>query len=134
MRHPSPPDAWLHLARALLDDSCAAPLSLERLASQLGVSRYHLIRAFRRVWGVTPHQYRTLRRIERAKTLLTSSDLTITEICFHVGFHSHGSFSALFRRCAGCSPHAYRLHARRRDYAIARAIPRCLRIMYGSAA
>jgi AraC-like DNA-binding protein len=134
MRHPSPPDAWLYLARALLDDSCATLVPLERLASQLGVSRYHLIRAFRRAWGVTPHQYRTLRRIECAKTLLVSGELTITEICFQVGFHSPSSFSALFRRSAGCSPRAYRLSARRRDYAIARAIPLCLRVMYGSAA
>jgi AraC-like DNA-binding protein len=134
MRDTTQPDPWLHTARTLLDSSCAAQIPLGRLADQLGVSRYHLLHAFRRAWGVTPHQYRTLRRIERAKTLLTSSDLTVTEICFHVGFHSPGSFSALFRRFAGCSPRAYRLYARRRDYALSRAIPLCLRIMYGPAA
>lgn len=133
MRHPSPPDAWLHLARALLDDSCAEPLPLERVAGRLGVSRYHLIRAFRRAWGVTPHQYRTVRRIERAKTLLASSDLTVTEICLSVGFQSPGSFSALFRRATGRSPRSYRAYAQRRDRTIAHAIPLCLRLMYGAA-
>jgi transcriptional regulator GlxA family with amidase domain len=106
---------------------------LEQLAVRLGVSRYHLIRAFRRAWGVTPHQYRTRQRIERAKALLAASDLTVTEICFAVGFQSPGSFSALFRRAAGQPPRAYRLCARRRDHAIARAIPLCLRVMYAAA-
>lgn len=133
MRQPAQPDAWLQRARTLLDSSCAAPLSLEQLAARLGVSRYHLIRAFRRTWGVTPHQYRTRRRIERAQALLATSTLTVTEICLAVGFQSPGSFSALFHRAVGDSPRAWREHARRRQRAIARAIPLCLRVMYGSA-
>jgi transcriptional regulator GlxA family with amidase domain len=133
MRHPAQPGAWLHTARTLLDGSCDGPLPLEQLAARLGVTRYHLIRAFRRAWGVTPHQYRTLRRIERAQALLATSDLTVTEICFAVGFQSPGSFSALFRRATGQAPHAWREHVRRRDRAIARAIPLCLRIMYTAA-
>jgi transcriptional regulator GlxA family with amidase domain len=133
MRHPAQPDAWLHTARTLLDGSCDASLPLEQLAARLGVSRYHLIRAFRRAWGVTPHQYRTLRRIERAQAMLTTSDLTVTEICFAVGFQSPGSFSALFRRATGQAPRAWREHIRRRDRAIACAIPLCLRTMYTAA-
>ncbi|HEX3272168.1 MAG TPA: helix-turn-helix transcriptional regulator [Ktedonobacterales bacterium] len=133
MRHPAQPGSWLQTARTLLDGSCDAPLPLEQLAARLGVSRYHLIRAFRRAWGVTPHQYRTLRRIERAQALLANSDLTVTEICFAVGFQSPGSFSALFRRATGQAPHAWREHIRRRDQAIACAIPLCLRIMYAAA-
>ena len=130
MRHPAQPGSWLHTARTLLDGSCDAPLPLEQLADRLGVSRYHLIRAFRRAWGVTPHQYRTLRRIERAQALLANSELTVTEICFAVGFQSPGSFSALFRRATGHAPHAWREYIRRRNHAIACAIPLCLRIMY----
>jgi transcriptional regulator GlxA family with amidase domain len=133
MRHSPQPGAWLHTARTLLDGSLDAPLPLEQLAARLGVSRYHLIRAFRRAWGVTPHQYRTVCRIERAKALLRTSDLTVTEICFAVGFQSPGSFSALFRRATGQAPHAWREHIRRRDRAIACAIPLCLRIMYAAA-
>jgi len=132
MRHPAQPGSWLQTARTLLDGSCDVPLPLEQLAARLGVSRYHLIRAFRRAWGVTPHQYRTLRRIERAQALLANSDLTVTEICFAVGFQSPGSFSALFRRATGQAPHAWREHIRRRDQAIACAIPLCLRIMYAA--
>jgi transcriptional regulator GlxA family with amidase domain len=134
MRYPAQPDTWLYTARTALESSCAASLPQELLACQLGVSRYHLIRAFRRAWGVTPHQYRTRQRIERAKALLATSDLTITETCLAVGFQSPGSFSALFRRAVGQSPRAYRAYAQRRDHAIARAIPLCLRIMYGAAA
>jgi transcriptional regulator GlxA family with amidase domain len=66
------------------------------------------------------------------QALLTTSDLTVTEICFAVGFQSPGSFSALFRRAVGLSPRGYRLHAQQRDHAIARAIPLCLRVMYAA--
>ena len=130
-QHPSLPHTWLHTARALIDGSCGAPLPLEQLARRLGVSRYHLIRAFRRAYGLTPHQYLTLRRVERAKGLLATSALTVTEICFDVGFQSPGSFSALFRRAVGQAPRAYRQVAQRRNRAVQRAIPLCYRIMYG---
>jgi transcriptional regulator GlxA family with amidase domain len=63
MRYPTQPGAWLDTARTLLDGSCDAPLPLRQLAARLGVSRYHLMRPFRRAWGVTPHQYRTVARI-----------------------------------------------------------------------
>jgi transcriptional regulator GlxA family with amidase domain len=132
MRHPAQPDAWLHTARSFLESSCVAPLPLGQLAAQLGVSRCHLIHAFRRAWGVTPHQYRTRQRIERAKALLAASDLTVTEICFAIGFHSPGSFSALFHRAVGQPPRDYRLQARKRDQVIARVIPLCLRTMYAA--
>jgi Helix-turn-helix domain len=63
---------------------------------------------------------------------LAASDLTVTEICFAIGFHSPGSFSALFRRAVGQPPRDYRLQARKRDQAIARVIPLCLRTMYAA--
>jgi AraC-like DNA-binding protein len=63
---------------------------------------------------VTPHQYLRGRAIDRAKELLVTTPLPITEIGDQAGFRSLGSFSALFRRLTGETPAAYR-QRRRRD-------------------
>jgi hypothetical protein len=79
-------------------------------------------------YGETPRAYPTRRRIERAKTLLRTANLSVTEICFLVGFSSLGSFSARFRELVAASPSEYR------DDAVARAgvppIPGCMVLMW----
>jgi AraC-like DNA-binding protein len=119
----------LRRARAFIDTSYHLPLDLGQIADQAFCSRYHVIRLFREAFAQTPHQYLTQRRIERAKVLLASSDLTITAICFAVGFQSVGSFSALFRRHVGFSPGAYRDRERRR--AKCAYVPGCFLTMFG---
>jgi len=55
-----------------------------------------------------PRTYLTRRRVERAKSLLRVANLSVTEVCFMVGFESLGSFSALFKRLVGQSPSSIR--------------------------
>ena len=98
----------LSRAREFIDTHFDRAIDLDAIAEQACFSRYHFLRSFRRAFDVTPHQYVTQRRIERAKELLTSSALPITEICYEVGFHSLGSFSSLFHRHVGHSPSRYR--------------------------
>ena len=74
-----------------MDRHYAEPLSLEFVAQQAGYSRFHFLRAFRKAYGETPRAYLTRRRIERARDLLRSANLTVTEICHMVGFSSLGS-------------------------------------------
>ncbi len=57
---------------------------------------------------MTPHEYLSVCRVERAKFLLKRTELPVTEICFSVGFESLGSFSSWFSRLAGVSPRAWR--------------------------
>jgi AraC-like DNA-binding protein len=102
------PHQQLHRARVLLDRHYDAPITVEDLSREVALSPYYLIRAFRRAYKQTPHQYLVERRIARAKELLRNSNLSITEICVAVGFESLGSFSTLFRKVAGISPSAYR--------------------------
>jgi AraC-like DNA-binding protein len=120
----------LDQARALLDDAPEAPHRLEALSQRAGFSRYHFIRAFRQAYGITPYQYLTGKRMDKAKSLLANSDQTVTDICFAVGFHSLGSFSALFHRLVGDSPAHYRQLIRER-HAAARLIPCCYQTMFG---
>ncbi len=98
----------LRLAKDLMDARYAEPLDLSELARRAGFSRFHFARTFRRAYGETPAAYLSRRRIERAKDLLRSANLTVTEICHLVGFTSLGSFSARFTELVGMSPTAYR--------------------------
>lgn len=98
-------------ARDLMDRDFAEPLDLSAMAREAGYSRFHFAREFARVYGETPRAYLTRRRIERAKTLLRSANLSVTEVCFLVGFESLGSFSSRFRELVGESPTAYRAAA-----------------------
>ena len=98
----------LERARELIDAQYTRPLNLDELARAAHFSRYHFLRAFRRAYYATPHEYITRKRIERAKELLAGSELTVTEICFEVGFESLGSFSSLFHKLVGWSPSIYR--------------------------
>jgi AraC-like DNA-binding protein len=91
-----------------MDRHYAEPLSLELVARQAGYSRFHFLRAFRKAYGETPRAYLTRRRIERARDLLRSANLTVTEICHMVGFLSLGSFSDRFTELVGCPPSQYR--------------------------
>ncbi len=98
----------LRRARDLIDRAYAEPLDLDALAREAGYSKFHFARAFAAAYGETPRVYLSRRRIERAKELLRAANLSVTEICFLVGFESLGSFSTLFRRLVGQSPSEYR--------------------------
>jgi AraC-like DNA-binding protein len=91
-----------------IDRHYADPVSLTTLAKLAGMSKFHLVRAFRAAYGETPIRYLSRRRIAVAQDLLRYANLTVTEICMVVGFSSLGSFSAKFSQLVGESPTAYR--------------------------
>lgn len=107
-----PDDHPIRLARCILAQRSSDPLSLDDLSREVALSPYHLIRAFKRAYRQTPYQYLVQRRLARAKHLLRTTSLPITEICMTVGYQSLGSFSALFYRMVGISPANYRRRAR----------------------
>lgn len=122
---------WLLRARELIDTQYAQPLDLDELARTANFSRYHFLRAFRSAFHATPHEYLTRKRIERAKELLAEDVLTVTEICFEVGFESLGSFSTLFHKIVGWSPSIYRARAWEMRKNPLKFIPNCYVIMHG---
>jgi AraC-like DNA-binding protein len=129
-----PPDitrfASLRSARDLIDRDYATRVDITALAARAGYSRYHFIRAFRAVYGATPGDYLSRRRVERARELLRSANLTVTEVCFLVGFSSLGSFSSRFSELTGCSPSQYQ--RRSRADGGAPPIPGCMVLMWGA--
>ncbi|BDT94003.1 MULTISPECIES: helix-turn-helix transcriptional regulator [Nocardia] len=118
-----------HLRRAkdLADRHYADPLNLDGLAAAAGVSKYHFLRAFAAVYGLTPAAYLAERRIERAQDLLRATNLTVTEVCMLVGYSSLGSFSSKFRQLVGVTPSDYQ--AKFADGAP--RIPGCFVFMHG---
>lgn len=112
MNRPAVPLAR-HLLRVrdLIDRAFAEQLDIAALARSASVSPAYFSRGFKAAFGETPHQYLMSRRMERAKALLRSGDLSVTEVCMAVGFTSLGSFSTQFRRLVGDSPSAYRERA-----------------------
>lgn len=94
--------------RDRIDREFDRPLNVEELAAGVHMSAGHLSRQFRAAYGESPYSYLMTRRIERAMALIRRGDLSITDICFGVGFSSLGTFSTRFSELVGLSPSRYR--------------------------
>ncbi|MEO7371965.1 MAG: AraC family transcriptional regulator [Ilumatobacteraceae bacterium] len=127
-----PGDVLVHLraARDEIDRHFAESIDLDRVAAIAGFSKFHFHRLFTVTYGVTPARYLTRRRIERAQDLLRSTNLTVTEVCFAVGYASLGSFSTRFKELVGETPSS--VQAR---YSVSGAprVPGCFVFMWGLA-
>jgi AraC-like DNA-binding protein len=91
-----------------MDRTFAKPLCIRRLARIAEVSDAHFIRTFRATFGEAPHRYLQRRRVERAMFLLRTTDLSVTDVCFDIGFSSLGTFSRTFHDIVGETPTAFR--------------------------
>jgi AraC-like DNA-binding protein len=105
-----------------MDREYALPLDVEDLARTACMSAGHFSRSFRAAFGESPYAYLMTRRIERAMMLLRRGDLSVTEVCFEVGFSSLGTFSTRFSELVGETPSAYRA----RDHSWTGSLPACL--------
>jgi AraC-like DNA-binding protein len=99
--------AQLRRVRDRIDREYAQPLDVEALARGAHMSAGHLSRQFRLAYGESPYSYLMTRRIERAMSLLRRGDLSVTEVCFSVGYSSLGTFSTRFAEVVGMPPSAY---------------------------
>ena len=117
----------LRRARDHIDLHYRDPVDLQRLATVATLSKWHFHRLFTATYGCTPAAYLSERRIERAQDLLRSTNLTVTEVCFAVGFSSLGSFSSRFREVVGETPSQFQ----RRYGGNAPRIPGCYVFMWG---
>jgi AraC-like DNA-binding protein len=95
-------------AKLYIDDNFHEAIDLDKIANQACLSRFHFHRLFTKVYKITPHQYVTQKRIDKARALLNTKQLSVTEVCNEVGFESIGSFSILFKKEIGFAPTYYR--------------------------
>ena len=94
----------LEKAMAILEKKLAKPPTLVELAELIGSNKTTLSANFRKVLGVSVHEYSNEMRLTHAWQLLVNSDMTIGRIAVRVGFSNQSSFTQAFRRQFGCNP------------------------------
>jgi AraC-like DNA-binding protein len=83
-------------------------LTVDGMARMALFSKFHFTRIFRRTTGISPGRFMAALRLQRAKQLLISTSLSVTEISHKVGYSSVGTFSTRFSSSVGVSPRTYR--------------------------
>jgi AraC family transcriptional regulator len=94
-------------AKSYIDENLTANLSLENIAIQTGISKYHFIRVFKSAFGISPYQYQKRKRLELAKSdLAQGNDIFFTAILY--GFADVPAFSKAFKQQFGQTPGSIR--------------------------
>ena len=95
--------------RAIKELECMGEdVSIERIADSYNISASHFIRSFKRIYKVTPNEYRQNYRLSQARNLLAMTNLPIRDIASQCGFSDSFYFSRFFKQRVGISPSEYR--------------------------
>jgi AraC family transcriptional regulator len=117
-RHPVPSlghrsPRWLLRVKELLHARFTEPLSLEEIASEVGVHPVHVSRVFRRQFECTLGDYLRKLRVEAACRQLARSDSPLIEVALAAGFSDQSHFTKTFRRIMRMTPGEFRRHSAR---------------------
>lgn len=82
-------------------------LTIEHLAAQAGISKFHFCRKFKKHTGMSPMNFVTLMRIEKAKGLL-GRNIPVSAVAYKVGFNDLGNFIRSFKKVTGQTPSTYK--------------------------
>jgi AraC family transcriptional regulator len=94
----------LDQATDYMNDNLPGKLTLEEIAGAVHMSPHHFARSFKAVTGLSPHQYVIQQRVQRAKTLLLGTDLTVAEVAMAVGFSNPSHLAHHVRRLLDVTP------------------------------
>lgn len=97
-------DSVVHKAMLLLEQQLHMPTAIEEICRPLGLGRRQLERRFQRDIGLGPVEYRRRLRLERARWLLQSTDLEVTEVSLECGFKDSAHFARVIRKAFDRSP------------------------------
>jgi len=96
----------LRKSKDLMEKFYSDKVELDDLAKAAFMSRFHYVRIFKSMYGLTPRAYLRDLRISRAKVLIKQG-LPITQVCFDVGYESATTFSSVFKKCKSYTPSEY---------------------------
>ncbi|MDQ3744914.1 MAG: AraC family transcriptional regulator [Acidobacteriota bacterium] len=105
---PSLPGYKLRQITDWMAEHAAEEVSLERLAAQAGLSKFHFQRLFKAATGVSPSRYHINLRMNEARRLLRETKMSVVDVALEVGYANPSHFARLFRRETGLSPSDYR--------------------------
>lgn len=91
-----------------IDAHLAERITLYQLARMAGLSTGHFSRAFKQTFGVPTHAYLIRRRVERAQSVMLSTQLPLSEVALACGLSDQAHFTRMFRRIVGETPNAWR--------------------------
>jgi AraC family transcriptional regulator len=109
--HGSSPSLPGYKLRQIMDwmaEHLTEEFSLDRLAAQAGLSKFHFQRLFKAATGVSPSHYHINLRMEEARRLLRETRMSVVDVALEVGYANPSHFARLFRRETGLSPSDYR--------------------------
>ena len=90
-----------------IEEHCSRPIRLQELADLTGLSTAHFCSAFKASTGVPPHKWQMRVRVERAKSLLAGSDVTLAAAAVMAGFSDQAHLTRVFRQIVGTTPAAW---------------------------
>ena len=102
------PPRVLRRVREYVEAHLKDTISLDALAGVAGLSKYHFARVFKHSEGVTPHDYVVQSRVRHALELMSSTELSLSEIALAAGFSDQSHFTHRFRELVGVPPSSYR--------------------------
>ena len=102
------PKGALRRVTDFVGDNLSVDIGLSEMAGVANLSRYHFSRQFKRSTGLSPHQYVIGRRVQRAKELLSKTDLSVGDVASAVGFAHQSHLARHFRRRFGVAPSSLR--------------------------
>ena len=103
-------EVYQRLARAVdyMHSHYEADLSLDELAAVACLSKFHFLRLFRAAYNLTPSRYLQALRLEKARVLLRTTQLAVSEVSLATGFGHPNAFIRAFGKAHGCSPGQFR--------------------------
>ncbi len=104
-------------AKEYIDEHFAQAISVKDVADAVCISESYFKSVFKKCSGCSYSEYLTNTRMNQAKTLLNTTEKSVTEIAFDVGFHTSNSFSSLFKRETGCTPTQFKKQTQKKPTA-----------------
>lgn len=98
----------IELAKEFINENHNLFLSLREITEKIYVEPKYFSRRFKEIEGIGFYEYRTKKKLERAKELLRMTDYTITEICNEVGYSQLSCLTKVFKKFMGIDPRGYR--------------------------